>query len=350
MVAVEYSPILWLFAVPERGKSRTGKGMIYVARRGVHVESLRDAYLVRIAENLQASVFFDVMNLWKKAEREGSEDVLLLRFEKGAVVPRVLYPEKGPHQDIVYYKVFGPTIIGTNEPVHPILESRSVTMNMPETTRRFERDVKPENGLPFRERLTAFRARHLGESLPEAPKPARGRLGDILRPLVQIVRLVHPDREPVLLGLIEELLKERMMEKADSIEAKLLLSVLELEDEVAGGGLLPVKRIAEHFNGDLPERLRITAHKAGWRLKAMGFQKDRMPTGRAAAILWETSKIEGLVAKYGLDARGSPSSTPSEKPPKPPNDAQPLSDKGSGAEVSVGDSDRTSETSEKPPF
>ena len=40
---VQYSPMTWFFAVPERGKSRTGKGMIYVAFRGVHVESLRDA-------------------------------------------------------------------------------------------------------------------------------------------------------------------------------------------------------------------------------------------------------------------------------------------------------------------
>lgn len=30
----QYTPILWLFAVPERGKSRTGKGIIYVAYRG----------------------------------------------------------------------------------------------------------------------------------------------------------------------------------------------------------------------------------------------------------------------------------------------------------------------------
>jgi hypothetical protein len=90
----EYSPEICLYAVPERGKSRTGKGMIYVARRGVHVESLRDAYLVRLANNFQATIFFDVMNLWKKTEKTGCEDIILGRFERGLVVPRVLYPER----------------------------------------------------------------------------------------------------------------------------------------------------------------------------------------------------------------------------------------------------------------
>ena len=56
---VQYSPIICLFAVPERGKSRTGKGMINVAYRGVHVESLIDASLVRVANNLNASIFFN---------------------------------------------------------------------------------------------------------------------------------------------------------------------------------------------------------------------------------------------------------------------------------------------------
>ena len=78
---VKYSPIVCLYAVPERGKSRTGKGMIYVAYRGIHVESMRDAYIVRVAHDLHASIFFDVKDIWRKAEKNGSEDVLLHRFE-----------------------------------------------------------------------------------------------------------------------------------------------------------------------------------------------------------------------------------------------------------------------------
>ncbi len=78
-----FSPMICFFAVPERGKSRTGKGMIYVAYRGVHVETLRESNLIRLATHWQTALFFDVMDLWKKAERNQSEDVILHRFERG---------------------------------------------------------------------------------------------------------------------------------------------------------------------------------------------------------------------------------------------------------------------------
>src|SRR5664280_2449233 len=145
----QYSPIICNYAVPERGKSRTGKGMIYVAYRGIHVESLRDAYIVRIAHNYMATIFFDCMNLWKKAEKAGSEDILLLRFERGAKVPRVLYPERGAHRDTVYYSVFGATIVATNVSVHNILDTRAIQINMPQSRKRFENDVTPELALPL---------------------------------------------------------------------------------------------------------------------------------------------------------------------------------------------------------
>lgn len=42
---IKYSPIICLFAVPERGKTRTGQGMIYLSYRGIHVESLKEHIL-----------------------------------------------------------------------------------------------------------------------------------------------------------------------------------------------------------------------------------------------------------------------------------------------------------------
>ena len=78
----QFSPVISLYAVPEKGKSRTGKGMIHVAYRGVHVESPRDAYLIRFANDMNVSFFFDMKNIWKRFEKEGSEDVLLQRFER----------------------------------------------------------------------------------------------------------------------------------------------------------------------------------------------------------------------------------------------------------------------------
>jgi hypothetical protein len=294
---VQYSPYIWFYAIPERGKSRTGKGCIYVAYRGIHVESLRDAYLIRVANDLKATIFFDVMELWRKAEKAGSEDILLQRIEKGAVVPKVLYPERGAHQDTKYFNIFGPTIIGTNEPVHPILETRAVLISMPETSKRFEEDVPPERGLPLKERLVAFLARHLGKELPDLRKPVRGRLGDIMKSLLQIVRLVKPEREESFRKLIGQLEQERNISKSDSLEASLLLTLIGLEHRVEDG-LLSIKTITDAYNESVHEKFHTSTRTVGWRLKAMGFQKRKRNNG--AFIKWDERLVKTLSIRFGL--------------------------------------------------
>ncbi|MDD4051049.1 MAG: CHC2 zinc finger domain-containing protein [candidate division Zixibacteria bacterium] len=294
----QYTPILCLFAVPERGKSRTGKGIIYVANRGMHVESLRDSYIIRVTNDLRVSLFFDVKDIWKKAEREGSEDILLQRFERGSMVPRVLYPDRGPLQDTMYYKIFGATIIGTNEGVHRILGTRAIQINMPDSTHRFEDDVTPQAALPLKERLVAFRARQLGIPLPDVQKPSQGRLGDILKPILQVIRLVRPDREEALNSMVKMLEGERQLEKAESTEAQILQAVLSLNSKVENG-ILPIKSIVEVINQDKPERQKHTSQMVGRRLSALGIGKAKTTAG-ASAIIWNQRQLEQIAGKYGL--------------------------------------------------
>ena len=294
----EYSPYLWFFAIPERGKSRTGKAAIHLAYRGIHVESMRDAYLIRISHNFNASLFFDVMDLWKKAEKAGAEDLLLLRFEHGAVVARVLYPDKGPFKDTVYFEIYGPTLCATNEPVHNILETRALQINMPASTRTFEQDIKAADALPLKARLTAFRARNLEAELPAANKPCAGRLGDITRPLLQLVKLVDPSREEDFRRLVKTLKEDRDLEKSSSREAQILQAIIDLRDEVYSQEL-HVKTIAEKYNEEIKnERYHITPRSAGGRLSAMGFKKRR--TREGIAITYDEAKIQILAEQYGI--------------------------------------------------
>lgn len=153
---------------------------------------------------------------------------------------------------------------------------------MPQTSRRFEQDVTPESGLPLKERLTAFRAHYLGKPLPESTKPASGRLGDILKPLLQIIRLVKPEREPVFMELVRELERGRLLDKADSLEAQILKVVWNLKGEVHRG-ILPVKRITDVLNEDRMEREKLTYHKVGRRLWSLGCTKGAPTT---APRLW----------------------------------------------------------------
>jgi putative DNA primase/helicase len=299
---IQHSPIMYFFAVAERGKSRTGKGMIYIAHRGLHVESLREAYLARVASNFQAAIFFDVIDIWKKASRANTTDILLHRFEKGATVPRVLHPDRGPFADTVYYKVFGPTIIATNETSPEVLESRAVQINMPLSRRNFETDVTPELGRPLKERLTAFRARYLGTSLPEAPKSVSGRLGDILRPLVQVIRLVRPEREAALINLIEALQKQKRSRQGETLEGLIFSALIGLEGKVSGGRL-SVQDITAAYNQDKSEKFQINEKIVGRRLAAMGFQKTPIGKGNSA-IFWNDELINMLCSYYGI-SRGS---------------------------------------------
>lgn len=297
----EYSPYLWFYAVPERGKSRTGKAMIYLAWRGVHVESLRDAYIVRMAHNFGASLFFDCMDLWRKAEKQGTEDVLLLRFEKGARVPRVLYPERGPFKDTVYFKMFGPSLIATNKEVNQILSTRAVQINMPSSRRRFDKDIRPQDALELKARLTAFRARHMFSSLPDAKKPTNGRLGDIMRPLLQIVKLVCPEEEESFKGLLSEIQASRMLEKSGGWEAKIIGSIVGLVDQVESGlpPLLPQKTILESYNEDVRENYQLSSQGLGHRLKALGFESKKMGDGRMG-LVWDEKLLENLCEEYDL--------------------------------------------------
>jgi DNA primase len=309
----QYSPVLIFIAVPERGKTRTGKVLAHLSYRGIHVESLREAYIFRLAENFAATIFFDVMNLWKKAEKSSCEDILLHRYEKGASVARVLFPEKGPYKDTVYYEVFGPTIIATNENIHKILETRAISIIMPQSTRRFENDVTPEMSRDLKERLVAFKARHMGITIPEVEKPASGRLGDILKPIRQVIRLVKPDREEAFLHFVRRLEKNRLFEKSTSFEAEILKAISRLDSDVVRG-ILPVKSITDYLNRDRPEQYRISYQRVGRQLTVLGFSKGKTANG-AVGIHYNDGQIVQLMAAYGLVETPETSETPDSSRP-----------------------------------
>jgi hypothetical protein len=294
----QYSPIIHLFAVPERGKSRTGKAMVYVAYRGIQVECLREAYILRLANDYRATIFFDIMDIWRKAERNGSEDILLHRYEKGAKVPRVLYPERGAYRDTVYYDVFGATIIASNVGVHKILETRAILCNMLETRKRFEEDIKAEDALPLKERLVAFRAECLGGDLVDISKPVSGRLGDILKPLYQVILLINPEKKEAFLKFAKELELDRRVEKSISFEAQLIRIIAGLEDRVEKG-ILPIKLITDTFNRGKSENQWVTYQRIGRVMKSLGFKTGKTSDG-ASAIIWDEEKLSLLKETYGL--------------------------------------------------
>jgi len=292
-----YSPILWLYAIPGRGKSRTGKGCIYVAYRGLHVESLREAHLFRWADYFKASLLLDIANISKKAKHENSEDILLQRFEKGATVTRVQHPEKGAFLDMVYYDIFGATIAATNEPLDGIINSRAIQITMPESDKIFEEDLSPEKYLDLKERLTAFRARNMYKRLPTRSKPVQGRLGDIIKPLLQMIALVKPEEEKKFLELVSQIQKERSSEEKQSTEVVVLKTILSLENTVKNG-LLPIKTITKIYNTNLDQKFATGERRVGHITKKLGFKKHHGEKG--ANVVWNDSLIQKLKHRFDI--------------------------------------------------
>lgn len=294
----QQTPIIVLYATPERGKSRTGKAIMHISYRGIHTETVNEANLFRWSNDLGATLFLDVRNLWRKALQRGADDILLQRFERGARVGRVLYPEKGPFEDTRYFDVYGATIVATNEAIQNVLETRCLTIVMPEADKDYPKEILPEVALPLKERLVAFRARYLNAVLPAVDKPCGGRLGEILRPLSAIVELMVPDRRQSLDRLIEGFVTSRQDEKAATIEAAVLEAMLAQEEPV--DGVLLVGPIAVAVNESRRDDQKVSNQYVGQKMKALGFAPVRAGKSRTRGYTYDKARLNGLAEKWGL--------------------------------------------------
>jgi hypothetical protein len=270
--------------------------MIYVSWRGVILNTVKEAHVIRLATNQRSTLFFDIMDLWKKVEKAGADDIMLGRFERGGKVPRIMEPDKGPFQDTKWFEICGPTIIATNKTVNEILETRSIQIVMPETTRTFENDVRESDGLPFRERLVAFRTRWIDRPLPTVTKPVAGRLGDILKPIRQVVNMVGQD-ESWFLEFANHMDELKRSDSMDSDDAKVLNAIIQSMHKVENGHLLH-SDILDEINRDRPERYYMSPQRLGRITKRLGFNKYN--SGDARGIYIDDDLLNRLCQRYGI--------------------------------------------------
>lgn len=299
---IHYLPMLLFYAVPERGKSKTGKGASYISYRGVHVVDLREANLFRYSENLKATLFFDMMDLWKKAEKNGAEDILLLRYEKGAWATRVIYPEKGAFKDTVYYNIFGSTLIATNEPVHKILGSRCIDISMPNMPGNYENPT-PDKAQELKERLTAWRARVMNKPLPEIDliQGLNGRLWDISKPLLQVCKLVYPEGFNELVNALLEVAGQRIEDKKESIEGQIISVLYELSPKGLTEWRIKTSDLLSKLNDDRPDNYKLSSQYLGRKLRSLGLHTKRS-TGGYVQIALNEHDFNLLLGQYIPDA------------------------------------------------
>lgn len=296
---LHYLAILLFWASPERGKSRSGKAIAYVSFRGIHLVDIRPATLFRYSEHLKSTLFFDVKDFWKKVERSGTEDFFLTRFEKGAKVSRVICPGKGPFRDTVHYKIFGPTIIATNEPVHHILDVRCIPISVPNKPGDYEYPI-PEEAQELKERLTAWRARTMSKPLPkvEPIQGLNGRMLDITKPILQVCKLVCPTKLGVITEAILEKARQRLDDTRETIEGEIVSALNRLSPKAVTEWSISGEKILCEINEKRPKGQKLTSQSLGRRIKALGL-KTRKIHGYAEVVLNRES-FNAFLVQFGF--------------------------------------------------
>ncbi|MGQ9825552.1 MAG: hypothetical protein ACUVSK_11280, partial [Desulfotomaculales bacterium] len=128
-------------------------------------------------------------------------------------------------------------------------------------------------------------------------------LGDITRPLLQVVRLVKPEREPILRQLIEELEMEKKKDLAESVEAYIIDAMLALEGEnkITSTGCLVLNDIAELVNDGRPEKHQLSNKFISSKLRALGFKYfGQQPGTKRALYRYDADLLNRLAIHYGL--------------------------------------------------
>jgi hypothetical protein len=291
-----------LFAAPERGKSRAGRCLTYICFRGLHLIDLREANIIRYADHQHAMLFFDLKDIMKKAAMTNCEDLLLLRYEKGAKAGRVLFPDQGPFQDMKHFDIYGPTLIASNQPPDHILGSRCVSINMPNKPGAYA-NPKPQDGLELKERMTAFRAAHLNESLTDIdPLPGlEGRLWDITKPLFQMCLLAHPESLGLLHKTILGVAGEQTESRKQTYEGRIVGIIKELSDRNGLNGQsswhIDTADITRTYNSNLNPQHQVSAQFIGVKVKSLSLTTRKVKG--FSQVLLDQEGFRKLLTQYG---------------------------------------------------
>jgi len=288
-----HSPILALVGTQEHGKTRLGSALLHVARRGILTEAPRDAHLLRLANDLDATLFLDCWDLWQAVSRRGAEDIILHRFARGAKVMRVTRFEAGPLKDTNWYRVYGPTILASNKSLPSVLESRCLHVAMGHQKADGLTYPLEEDALPIRAALIAWRAGTLGQELPFTPNPLSGRMADIGKALLQLTKEVAPDRLESVLRALTDMQEERHDRNAASAEGKVVRALVELR-AVVKAGLLSVETVTDEANASAERGFELTNQHVGNLLRELGLRTRLFGAKRLKHVVYDWDRVRSL--------------------------------------------------------
>jgi len=192
--------------------------------------------------------------------------------------------------------------------LHKILDTRCLPIVMPNRPGNYE-NPRLELAQELRERLTAWRAKHLHAALPclTPPDGISGRLWDISRPMLQVGQLVNLEGSSQLIKAILDIAGERNESKRETTEGRLVGIIRELTGEQGYQDLpewtLKTADILRKFNEDRPEDRHVSAQWIGRKLKSMSL-RHRTVNGRSEICLMASEYLT-ILDQYGCISRES---------------------------------------------
>lgn len=160
-------PFLHFWGAKETGKSKGLELLCTLSYRGWLNEATTPAGIFRHAELDKPTLALDECEQYKK-----NTDFLALlnaRYRKGGIVSRLEKNGNGTYET-QYFKIFGPTILGSTQGFHPSLQSRCLIAYMERKTRdltpfKFDKDC--EEARTLRGKLLQYRFDTLNQPLLE---------------------------------------------------------------------------------------------------------------------------------------------------------------------------------------
>jgi len=290
-------PFLHFWGAKETGKSKGLELLCTLSYRGWLNEATTPAGLFRHAELDKPTLALDECEQYNR-----NTDFLSLlnaRYRKGGVVSRLEKNGNGTYE-AKYFKIFGPTILGSTRGFPPSTQSRCLIAYMERKTRdltpfKFDKDC--EEAITLRGKLLQYRFDTLNQPLPEIQIKGleATRLGELFEPLLQ----VSPENmKPRLLNYAEQIKKERQREESTSRPAEILTVIVAIYDRIDAKKRLSNDDLIEELNRDLEKDLLYNSRSLGWAMRELGFTPERSKARKTRLYTIDEDKLRRLCERY----------------------------------------------------
>ncbi|RXG64599.1 hypothetical protein ES695_11795, partial [Candidatus Atribacteria bacterium 1244-E10-H5-B2] len=272
MEKLDVTPYLYFVGLKGTGKSRAGKIALKLAYKCFFTAMPTAPVLFRTADYFENALVIDEAKFWGSDMDKDVGRIIMSRYQRGCVVPRVNRDKKGENE-VEFHNVFGPTIICTTSNIPDAIEDRCIKIQMernvfPAVTGDF--DLAEEQRLI--NSLTLFRAEYYNKEFLKHKNITQWRLGEILTPLYKVLLLVDKSRIEEFEGFVKEEETSRAVDEATSDNATIISIIINFYNE--GEDIVATKDIAKKYNEDIENlNLQISPISMGWKIKPFNFEK-----------------------------------------------------------------------------